>query len=106
MNRSLALLGLVVVSSVCGANWPNWRGPTSNGVAPAGEYPTKWSKTENVVWKLPLPGRGASTPIVWDHKIYLTYGKEGKNTLACITWDGKTEWELVLESERKGKNPK
>jgi outer membrane protein assembly factor BamB len=104
---SIARLSLfAVVVAAAAANWPNWRGPTLNGVAPPGEYPLRWSATENVAWKLPLPGRGASTPIVWDRKIYLTYGKDGRNMLACVAWSGALEWELALGNERPGKNQK
>ena len=40
------------------ANWPQWRGPLANGVAPQGNPPTTWSETENVKWKVKLPGDG------------------------------------------------
>jgi outer membrane protein assembly factor BamB len=106
MMRYLPLMAVTILAGALGADWPNWRGPTLNGVAPPGEYPVRWSTTENVKWKLPLPGRGASTPVVWDHRIYLTYGKDGKNVLACVDWDGKTTWEVSLGSERRGKNKK
>lgn len=107
MKRIVAavlLIGMAVMLS--GANWPNWRGPTNNGVAPPGEYPTQWNDKENVVWKLALPGRGASTPIVWNKQLYLTYGKGGQNALACVDWDGKLKWETILGSEKPGKNKK
>ena len=53
------------------ANWPQWRGPTFNGVAPFGDPPVRWSKTENLKWKTPIAGRGHSTPIIWKDKIFL-----------------------------------
>lgn len=101
--RSCLLFAAIIL---CGANWPNWRGPTSNGVAPTGDFPTTWSTTENIVWRTQLPGRGASTPIVWERKIYLTYGKEGKNVLACLDWNGKAQWEATIGQEKTGKNAK
>ena len=60
---------LVAVSTVEANNWPSWRGPTFNGVAPRGSYPLKWSSTENVAWRLKLPGKGTSTPIIWNNQI-------------------------------------
>ncbi len=45
-------------------NWPHWRGPLSNGIAPAGNPPTAWSENENVKWKVKIPGNGFSTPII------------------------------------------
>lgn len=53
------------------ANWPQWRGPTFNGVAPLGDPPVRWSATENLQWKTPIEGRGQSTPIVWGERIFL-----------------------------------
>ena len=107
MRKILLTSCLLLATSVfSGANWPNWRGPTSNGVAPDGEFPSTWSATENIVWRAKLPGRGASTPIVWQHQIYLTYGKDGKNVLACLNWEGKTQWEAAIGQEKTGKNAK
>ena len=53
------------------AAWPQWRGPLATGEAPTGDPPTRWSETESVRWKVPVPGSGASTPIVWGDTIYL-----------------------------------
>jgi outer membrane protein assembly factor BamB len=52
-------------------HWPQWRGPLANGIAPQGNPPTTWSETENVKWKVKVPGRGMSTPIVWENQIFL-----------------------------------
>ena len=52
-------------------NWPQWRGPSANGVAPGGNPPVAWSEEKNVRFKLEIPGRGSSTPIVWEDRIYL-----------------------------------
>ncbi|MEP7362123.1 MAG: PQQ-binding-like beta-propeller repeat protein [Acidobacteriota bacterium] len=52
-------------------HWPHWRGPYKTGVA-ATTAPVKWSATENVAWKLDIPGRGFSTPVTWGEKLFLT----------------------------------
>ena len=53
--------------------WPQWRGPLATGVAPAGDPPLSWSETENVRWKIEIPGHGQASPIVWgDHVFVLT----------------------------------
>ncbi|MEM7231430.1 MAG: PQQ-binding-like beta-propeller repeat protein [Planctomycetota bacterium] len=52
-------------------NWHQWRGPDANGVAPTAEPPLRWSEDENVRWKVPIEGRGSSTPIVWKDKVYI-----------------------------------
>ena len=53
------------------SNWPQWRGPLANGVAPLGDPPIEWSETRNVQWKVPLPGRGTATPIIWDDQVFI-----------------------------------
>src|ERR1700685_1385650 len=63
-------LGLVFLLGQNGAAlptdvWPQWRGPTADSIAPGKGLPTKWSKTDNIAWKTPLPGWGTSTPAIW-----------------------------------------
>ncbi|MGE3310956.1 MAG: PQQ-binding-like beta-propeller repeat protein, partial [Limisphaerales bacterium] len=53
------------------AHWPQWRGPLANGVAPQANPPTRWSETENVKWKVRIPGKGSGTPIVWGNQIFI-----------------------------------
>lgn len=52
-------------------HWPQWRGPLADGVAPHGDPPTTWSETANVRYKVPIPGRGHASPVVWGDRIYL-----------------------------------
>lgn len=52
--------------------WPTWRGPLFTGEAPAGSPPLEWSETQNVKWKVPIPGKGLSSPVVWDGQIFIT----------------------------------
>lgn len=71
-------ISVLVVFSLCpsiaiaGPNWPQFRGPGSSGVSEETGLPERWSETENTAWKTPIPGRGWSSPIVWDEKIFLT----------------------------------
>ena len=53
-------------------NWPQWRGPLANGVAPRANPPIHWSETNNIRWKIPLPGQGHSSPVIFGDAIYLT----------------------------------
>ncbi len=53
-------------------NWPGFRGPSADGVAVAPALPTTWSKTENVRWATAVPGRGWSSPVIWNGVVYLT----------------------------------
>ena len=51
--------------------WGQWRGPEANGVARHADPPLIWSETDNVVWKVEVPGRGSASPIVWGDKVFL-----------------------------------
>src|SRR5881628_2569297 len=51
--------------------WPQWHGPLANGIAPFADPPLRWSETNNVRWKIPLPGKGHSSPIVWGDRVYV-----------------------------------
>ena len=52
--------------------WPQWRGPLASGTAPNARPPVTWSETENVRWKVDLPGQGHSTPVIWGEHLFLT----------------------------------
>ncbi len=52
-------------------NWGHWRGPTGNGVATNATPPTQWSSPTNVKWKVPIPGRGSGSPVVWEDQIFV-----------------------------------
>ncbi len=67
------LLAAAIVGPATAAdNWPQWRGPLATGEAPDADPPITWSETENVRFKVKIPGRGHSTPIVWGDRVYLT----------------------------------
>jgi outer membrane protein assembly factor BamB len=68
----LATLLLSATLDAHAADWPNFRGPTGMGTTSAVGLPVQWSETENIAWKTPLPGPGASSPIVFGGRIYLT----------------------------------
>lgn len=51
--------------------WPQWRGPLANGVAPFANPPVTWGESNNLRWKLPLPGTGHSSPIIYGDTLYL-----------------------------------
>jgi outer membrane protein assembly factor BamB len=70
MRRFLTLtLALPVVAA--DDTWPRWRGPLDNGVA-RGDAPHQWSDAKNIAWKIPIPGRGHSSPVIWGGKIFVT----------------------------------
>ena len=78
-------------------SWPNWRGPQLNGTSTESGLPVRWSVTENVTWKTPMPERSGSTPIVWGDHVFVSVG-EGAN-LALWALDranGAVRWKRPL----------
>lgn len=68
-----AMAWLSVMAIGAEPEWPQWRGPAGDGHAPAAhDLPTTWSETENVAWKTPIPGRGWSSPVIGDGRIWMT----------------------------------
>lgn len=65
---TLALLGDVGYAD----QWAHWRGPTGNGVAPDANPPVEFGPSKNLKWKVPIPGRGSSSPVVWEKQIFVT----------------------------------
>ena len=103
----VALMGLTVCTELTRAeNWPQWRGPKNNGISNEANAPTKWSKTENVAWRLPLPGPAGATPVVWGERIFLTSVEKssGDLLLLCIGTDGKEKWRLVIGTGNRAAN--
>src|SRR5258706_8775445 len=54
-------------------DWPCWRGPDGLGASMEKKLPIRWTASENIKWKIPNPGKGASSPIVVGKRVYLTY---------------------------------
>jgi outer membrane protein assembly factor BamB len=65
-------------------NWPQWRGPSLNGVSGEQNLPVRWSTTENVVWKLGMPSKTGATPIIWGNRIFLNVADGGNLYLWCV----------------------
>ena len=83
-------------------NWPSWRGPNHSGSTVSGKYPADLTDPANLTWKLPLAGKGCSTPIVWENQIFITGPKDGQDTVNAISWEGKILWEKSIGKERGG----
>ena len=79
--------------------WPQWRGPRGDGTSTETGIPIHWSPTENIRWKTPIPGKGHSSPVVWDDRIFLTTCLEEKQQrlLLCLDRaDGKILWQRIV----------
>lgn len=72
-------------------DWPWWRGPTRDGQAHAAcAPPTTWSDSENIAWRVPVPGRGHSSPTVVGHQIFLATADESKQVQSVLAFDRAT----------------
>ena len=98
---------------VSAADWPWWRGPTRDGVAAADQSPPlKWSETENVLWKVALPGRGHGSPTVVGDRVFLATADvaQGVQSVLCVDRrTGKLDWQTPvhrgqLETKGNGKS--
>lgn len=101
--HSILLAGTLVLADTQ-SNWPRWRGPRDNGSIEGGAYPVKWDGATNRLWSAPLPGKGCSTPIVWNRRIFLTAPVEGQDAVLAFDWSGKPLWQTPLGPEREGKH--
>lgn len=90
--RSSWMLGMILATAgwATAENWPGWRGPRGDGTSVETQVPVRWSGTENIEWKTPIPGKGHASPIVWDNRIFLitAIAETKQRMLLCI--DAKT----------------
>ena len=54
-----------------GQEWPQWRGPLATGVASTANPPVTWSESQNIRWKVEIPGHGSATPLVWGNRVFV-----------------------------------
>ncbi len=101
----LVALSIIVAPSrpAAGAeNWPGWRGPRGDGSVEAGPLPVSWSVESDLVWKVPMPGTGHASPIIWGDRLFIVDAIEdsAERVLLCLDRaTGKTLWQrTVLEA--------
>jgi outer membrane protein assembly factor BamB len=83
--------------------WPRLRGPSDNGSASMAGAPTKLDDAA-LAWKVTLPGKGCSTPIVVGRSVYLTVPVDGSDALQSYDLDGKLRWQMLFGAEEPGKH--
>jgi outer membrane protein assembly factor BamB len=93
----LVLIAALVLAAAAAEDWPEFRGPTGQGLSSATDLPVEWSVTKNVRWKAAIPGRGWSSPVVVGGRVYLTAADSAGDviTLRAICVDattGKIVW--------------
>lgn len=112
--KTVFVLGVAWGGVALADNWPNWRGLGLDGVAGGIGYVTTWKAgvpgdnqpAENVLWRVNLPGLGASTPAVWGNSVIVTCAIDGKDSVICLDRAGKEVWRRELGAERPGKHKK
>lgn len=89
-------------------DWPWWRGPNRNGIAANQKPPLKWSDTEHVLWRCPVPGRGHGSPTVVGDQVFLATAdaeKEIQSVLCVDRRTGRQLWQAEVHHggfEKKG----
>ncbi len=90
-------IGVLLASIGVAGDWPQWRGPTLDGVSTEVNLPLKWDQKQNVAWKLAMPAWSGSTPIVWRERIFLNVAEGGNLQLWSIDRNqGAVVWKRPL----------
>jgi outer membrane protein assembly factor BamB len=96
---SALFLSTLATAAVSAENWPQWRGPSANGLSAEKGLPSTWTKEENVTWKLAMPDRSGATPIIWGNIIFLNVAEADKDSLSLWAVDrvkGEVLWKKAL----------
>jgi len=91
-----ALFVLSIPLGAAASHWPGWRGPEGTGVSTERNLPLKWTTNENVRWRVDLPGRGNSSPIIWGDRVFVSQAVSGENRRTVMCFDratGKLLWQ-------------
>jgi len=103
--RSLAQSGAVAMVAVQGeaaSYWTRWRGPSGQGLVSGTGYPDRWSATQNIAWRTPVPGQGNSSPVIWRDRVFLTTAYDRgarRSVLAYNRADGRRLWETFVPAQ-------
>ncbi len=112
LSSALLLLWWGTLSTIAAAttvnpatDWPEWRGPTRDGIAAPGQTPPlEWNETNNIIWKAPIPGAGHGSPIVVGNRIYLPTADLAKPNQCLLCFDRETG-KLLWQTEVHGGQP-
>lgn len=108
--RARTVLYFIAVSAIAqsarGGDWPNWRGPALDGSAVGTGYVAEWGPDKHVLWKVALPGLGASTPAVWGDRVVVTCTIDGRDAVICLDRAGQERWRKTLGEAKSGKHKK
>jgi outer membrane protein assembly factor BamB len=83
------------------AYWPRWRGPSGQGHVAGTNYLDRWSDRDHVRWRVPVPGVGHSSPVIWGDHLFLTTASADGRELSMLAFsrpDGRLLWQTVVPS--------
>jgi len=86
----LFLLNISAGTDINAQNWPGWRGPDGDGTSLETSLPTRWDSVTNVVWKVPVAGKGYSSPVIWNERLFLTTAIAVTQEKILLCYDCKT----------------
>jgi len=91
--RSFSFLLLILifnnVSVIKAQNWPCWRGPSGDGTSTETNLPVRWDSVTNVLWKVPVPGTGYSSPVIWEDRLFLVTALQATQEKLLLCYDNK-----------------
>jgi len=90
LSLNFILLIIITVSVARAQNWPCWRGPNGDGTSMEIDLPTHWDSITNVVWKITVPGKGYSSPVIWKDKLFITTALAETNEKVLLCYDCKS----------------
>ena len=103
MLKTVLIWSMVVTLFLCGdvafaENWPNWRGPTRDGISAETNLPVEWDTEQNIAWKRAMPAWSGSTPVIWNELIFINVAVDDDNLeLWCLDRNtGQTQWARPL----------
>ncbi len=103
MNRLIvAACAALFAVAVQAENWPQFRGPSRNGISAEKNLPLAWGTSSNILWKAAIAGEGWSSPIVWGDHVYLSSATENGANCHIMALDrstGKILWDTMVFSQ-------
>jgi outer membrane protein assembly factor BamB len=99
MKAAVITLCFALAGTALADEWPGWRGPRGDGTSTDTGMPVRWAAGENIRWKVPVPGAGHSSPVIWGDRIFVTSCREEKKERLLLCYDrrdGNLLWERVV----------
>jgi hypothetical protein len=84
---SLLICLILAATAPAAENWPQFRGPTGQGLTDARDLPLEWCESNNITWKTPIHGKAWSSPVIWGNQIWMTTASEDGHELSVLTLD-------------------